>query len=349
MFPPYDISCEDVGLQSTCYLKPYSCNHEQVVEFESVNLEKKISNIIPDIIIRKGNSECLIEIAVTHFIDEEKEEKILNLNLPVLEIDLSHFSHNINKHELAEIIKNKYDNKKWISNPRKLEEHKENAKKYFQEEIKKHNKAQELLRQEREKKEQKERWQKKVFQKIDITFDPDRYEQTIKKLRNDVAAKLEYKKTRMWQSSNQLPFYLDLPIQGEFVFGCDRRIWQMILFEKFIYHRKTKNQIPIDVHSIKKYLVMYFKKNTECNITWTYYEHNILCNIIDKYLKKLHNLGFIEYYESVKWGIVKISHQLTPPDEKYTNLLKQALANVNCFSRDANLQIDEYIDKSIDW
>ena len=33
--------------------------------------------------------KCLIEVAVTHFVDEEKEQKIKEIGLPLFEIDLS--------------------------------------------------------------------------------------------------------------------------------------------------------------------------------------------------------------------------------------------------------------------
>ena len=83
-----------------------------IVDFDSVVLEKKVSSIIPDIIAFKGNKACLIEIAVTHFIDENKEKKIQQLKLPVLEIDISSLSaESINRDILKNILKQKRQNK----------------------------------------------------------------------------------------------------------------------------------------------------------------------------------------------------------------------------------------------
>ena len=42
----------------------------------------------------------------------------------------------------------------------------------------------------------------------------------------------------MSKYSPEIPFYCDIPIYGEIVFNCDRRIWQTTLFNKFIYNRK---------------------------------------------------------------------------------------------------------------
>ena len=62
-------------------------------QIEEVELEKKISDFIPDIILKKGNDTLLIEIYVTHAVDENKKNKIIEANLPVIEIDLSEFVH----------------------------------------------------------------------------------------------------------------------------------------------------------------------------------------------------------------------------------------------------------------
>lgn len=64
----------------------------KTVACEQVVLEKKISDIVPDIIVKIGERYCLLEIAVTHFVDETKTEKIKKLGLPVIEIDLSMLS-----------------------------------------------------------------------------------------------------------------------------------------------------------------------------------------------------------------------------------------------------------------
>lgn len=70
-------------------------------QIEEVELEKKISDFIPDIILKKGNIILLVEIYVTHAIDENKKNKIIEANLPVIEIDLSEFVHeDMTKEEL---------------------------------------------------------------------------------------------------------------------------------------------------------------------------------------------------------------------------------------------------------
>lgn len=58
---------------------------------KEVVLEKAIGRIRPDLLVTSAEiGVVLIEIAVTHFVDEEKLEKIAGMKIPLLEFDLSH-------------------------------------------------------------------------------------------------------------------------------------------------------------------------------------------------------------------------------------------------------------------
>lgn len=73
--------------ESKIYL---SADPNDFFEYVDVKLEKKLENIIPDIILTNSNGEVLlIEITVTHGIDNEKKEKLKELGLNCFEINLS--------------------------------------------------------------------------------------------------------------------------------------------------------------------------------------------------------------------------------------------------------------------
>lgn len=38
-----------------------------------------------------------------------------------------------------------------------------------------------------------------------------------------------------FKTTDETPFFLNIPVFGEAVFNCDRRIWKTILFEKVLY------------------------------------------------------------------------------------------------------------------
>ena len=56
---------------------------------DSVKIEKKIGEIIPDVIVTLGGETILVEIFVTHGVDKIKTNKIQNMELSCVEFDLS--------------------------------------------------------------------------------------------------------------------------------------------------------------------------------------------------------------------------------------------------------------------
>ncbi len=83
-------------------------------KIDSVELEYKIGNIIPDILITCDGKQFIVEIFVTHAVDDEKKEKIKSLKISALEIDLSRFKTvPIDKETLKQELQNP-DNFSWI-------------------------------------------------------------------------------------------------------------------------------------------------------------------------------------------------------------------------------------------
>ena len=59
------------------------------LKLDSVVLEKRIGRIVPDVIVTAKGKELLVEIKVTHGIDEEKHKYIAENGLSVIEYDFS--------------------------------------------------------------------------------------------------------------------------------------------------------------------------------------------------------------------------------------------------------------------
>lgn len=123
---PAVVTSIGVGYGEAIYL-----HSEQTLHFDNVFLEKRLDEIIPDIIIEIKGKPLLIEIAVTHFIDETKRKKIEQLNVSTLEIDLSKLDRQITLEELEKTLIDRIENKKWIYNTKKQS---------FYNDIKKHGK-----------------------------------------------------------------------------------------------------------------------------------------------------------------------------------------------------------------
>lgn len=69
-----------------------------------VVLENKIGGIIPDVILNCEGKIFIVEIFVSHPVDEEKKQKIRDMNVSAVEYDLSKVDRNISKDELRGII-----------------------------------------------------------------------------------------------------------------------------------------------------------------------------------------------------------------------------------------------------
>lgn len=89
---------------------------EKALEVSNVYLEKRTNDFVPDIILEIGGKKLIVEIAVTHFIDKSKYQKIVNQGISVVEIDLSQFKNNFDLHMLEELVVTGTQYKKWIYN-----------------------------------------------------------------------------------------------------------------------------------------------------------------------------------------------------------------------------------------
>ena len=88
------------------------------VSIDSVELEKRISDFIPDIVLNINGVTLLVEIYVTHAVDEEKKAKVIKAgNCFMVEIDLNEFVHeDMTKEQLREHIL-EAARIRWIHNP----------------------------------------------------------------------------------------------------------------------------------------------------------------------------------------------------------------------------------------
>ena len=87
---------------------------ERLITFESVSLEKRLDNIVPDILIVFEGKPIIIEIAVTHRVDEEKFKRIKKLKISAIEIDLIKIDDLLTFDTLKYYLVSTLDQKKWI-------------------------------------------------------------------------------------------------------------------------------------------------------------------------------------------------------------------------------------------
>lgn len=315
----------------------------KIINCDNVTLEKKISDIIPDVIIETSGKQCLVEIAVTHFIDEEKNRKIKQLGLPVVEVDLSSvYESEITREEIRKILIDRPEFKTWIYNPKKKEAIRWAGSRYteiYREILQKkieNKKLQKIIEQEMETKRDKAR------RKIDSFSIPENYQKAVLKLRNDDLFFESFKKRKFFKENLEPPFYMDIPITGEMVFNCDRRIWQSAIFDKFIYNRRdTESGNPtIHVQKISKWITTY---QDEFKLDWDLvpktflfiknsgYSRSLLHECIKQYLEYMSLLGFLSNVFNREADVLS-TYNITPPNQKNAIELAAILKKVNQYS-----------------
>jgi hypothetical protein len=98
------------------YRHPIPIAPERTFALDEVHAEKRSGNIVPDILAYSSGVPLLVEIRVTHKVDEAKESKIRALGISAIEIDLSSFARNFTRAELAEAVVSHLANRRWVFN-----------------------------------------------------------------------------------------------------------------------------------------------------------------------------------------------------------------------------------------
>lgn len=83
---------------------------------DSVTLETTLDNIVPDVMVIIGDRKLLVEIKVTHGVGEAKTQRIKELGISCIEIDLSKLKGEITKEHLTEILLANASYAKWVFN-----------------------------------------------------------------------------------------------------------------------------------------------------------------------------------------------------------------------------------------
>jgi hypothetical protein len=87
------------------------------LRFDSAPLEQRMGNIIPDIVLHKLERSLLVEIAVTHPCGPEKIQRLRELELSAVEIDLSFLRYDAPLRVIRDAVLDRAE-RRWLSNPR---------------------------------------------------------------------------------------------------------------------------------------------------------------------------------------------------------------------------------------
>lgn len=117
LFPELSIKITQSDAIGNIHEEKSLVEEKTIKRFDLVELEKRLDDIRPDIVAYQNSVPYLIEVAVTHFSDNEKIKLIRSKSIPAIEINLSKVAYTITKEELRLLVIDKVDNRKWLSNP----------------------------------------------------------------------------------------------------------------------------------------------------------------------------------------------------------------------------------------
>ena len=350
LFPGYSVSRKD--LKWAPDYQPYDYYQMPELQYrepyrakcESVTLERKISDFVPDIIVSVRGKICLIEIAVTHFVDEEKQKKIESVGLPMVEVDLSSLhGQSLSREVIRDVLVNQTNGKTWVYNPLRKEALVWAASEYQRRYDALVEAEEKKLAERKRKAEQSKQKRTEATTVVEELMRPENYKKAILELRSDkafnaVLSNLSFRRA----ISDQLPFFVDIPITGEMVFACDRRVWQSAIFDKFIYNRAEGSDgytrySNDKIHGcVKKYMPfvpinwkLAYGVNVNLGNGWR--KLTLLYDVIEKYIEYLIYIGFLEKSD-YRAGIVTRTHSLIPPNETEAKLLENAIKRCDCYS-----------------
>ena len=85
-------------------------------QLTSVALERRLTNIVPDILAHVENHPLLIEVRVTHEVEAQKLARIQSLDMSTVEIDLSAAPRDLPWKDLEELVVESGAHKQWVYN-----------------------------------------------------------------------------------------------------------------------------------------------------------------------------------------------------------------------------------------
>ena len=275
--PPVTISEQndpDRNVEDYKQQEPLLLGEKSKLHYQYAKTEVPFDGFKPDVCIFRERKNILIEIAVALYVDAEKYSKIKMAQMPTVEIYIADFikdykaeeTESINdfKKKLKNAIIDNIENKTGIYHPsenegiQKLCERNRELEKEFQQNRIKNLKEQEERKKREEAQEIWKQEQQRRREQIDIeveqlhTNEPYYLSRKAKTEGVDTAVlncinRLGICNLR-FKTTDEIPFFLNIPVFGEVVFICDRRVWQTILFEKVFYQWQYDN-----VNSARKF------------------------------------------------------------------------------------------------
>lgn len=206
-----------------------------IIDFDSVQEETELHGMKVDILAKKGNKSLIIEIFYSHKVEEEKLVKIAKADISAIEINLSDLMpEDVMDWEAFWLYLNDPQRIHWLYNAKAHTDYFELEKKLAKTI---HAKEKKYKQEEIEKQRKEHRESEQLLQALDelkALSSKESIEQL--KQKAEMHPVWKYNAQHLPFSWHELPDFVNADIpNGDWIFGCDRRIWQAAFYKSFIW------------------------------------------------------------------------------------------------------------------
>ncbi|KHE92892.1 MAG: hypothetical protein K8F52_17680 [Candidatus Scalindua rubra] len=212
----------------------------KTIDFDSVEEEKDLHGIRADILAKIGNRPLVIEIFYRHKVDAQKLDKIEKADISAIEIDLSGLApKDVEDWEHFWSYLNNPQHIQWLNNARVND----NISKQIEKEL-----TREIQEQEKKYKQEDIEIEKAALLEAIKEIQFFKKKEHIDLLKKEALSHpaWEYFSKYVPYKWDEFPELINKEVpNGDWIFGCDRRIWQSIIYGYFILHKNNKFSIGL--------------------------------------------------------------------------------------------------------
>lgn len=217
--------------------------------FDSVAEECEVHGMRADLLAVEGNRPLMIEIRYMHAVDEQKRAKIQAANISAIEIDLSDVVDQVSDWESLWSLINDPARISWLYNTKEKEARAVLEKRLSALIATSEQEYDREVRARRERHAHERHRLREALQEMNSLSVPARLKQL-----SD-----EAEQHQIWQDHkrslpftwNELPDFLNVEVpNGDWIYGCDRRLWQIAFYSYFVCKRRT----PFSVQRVDDWL-----------------------------------------------------------------------------------------------
>lgn len=274
------------------------------VRYREAVLEQPLPNgLRPDVTLirEKGKPPFLVEIRVRHAVDEAKEAALKELGLPCIEIDLSEHgvtldSFNRRGIELLVMLAEGSE-KSWLCIPGEQEIARELADALLAEE------------EAYEKESQRDEHRTQVrLAKQDALLTPEASDKREAQKASTLAENPTWRMNCriLGVDPNNVPYYLDEPVKGEYLFAVHRSVWQSTLYLSWVWNKNDPSRsqfisVKYAVDNLRKHHPEFFVPD----LLWAYRDRGDVRDpaaAVGDFFLSLRDCGFLEEGDGKPWN-----------------------------------------------